>query len=71
MNPLTYVDALRSLSAGAFGPALSLQGASAAGLVCLSGLVVDLRSMRAAAQPAQRRAVTPRVGGVDTCSAHS
>jgi ABC-2 type transport system permease protein len=49
LNPLTYiVDAMRDLFAGSFDPGLVAQGTAAAAVVCLLGVTVGVRSMRAA-----------------------
>jgi len=48
-NPLTYiVDAMRDLFAGSFHAAVVAEGMLAAAIVCALGLLVGLRSMRAA-----------------------
>jgi ABC-2 type transport system permease protein len=49
LNPLTYiVDAMRDLFAGSFDPGLVAQGTVAAAVVCVIGVTVGVRSMRAA-----------------------
>jgi ABC-2 type transport system permease protein len=48
-NPLTYiVDGMRELFAGSFDAGVVAQGTLAAAVVCALGLLVGLRSMRAA-----------------------